>query len=188
MSQINLLKNESEDHLSFSSSMQGTRSPAFYVLIGILILELLVYGFFFFYGRRISQQMLAVEQRGASVDVEISKVDAQRLQAISYQQRLSNLQTLLKEHLSWSKFFSELEKYTYNLVSYDQLQINDGDNVATVSGSVNSYTDLAKLMTGLGASPNIRSVSLQSSGQKAAETGGYKFVLEITFDPRLLTP
>ncbi len=184
MPEINLLKNR----LSGRTSLSLARSSivGLYVIIGVLILEVLVYGFFVFYEQYLAKQILAVEQANAGIEFEIGKSDKDRLEALSFQTRLNNLQVLLASHLYWSRVFKELEKVTYRSAVYKTLQAQEADQTLILTGTVPTYTDLAKLILGLETSPHIREVKLLSSGRDKSEEGGYAFNLEVEFDPKLL--
>lgn len=184
MPEINLLKNELQDRTPISFG--GFATPTFYVVIGLLVLELLGYGGLLIYNKQLDRQIREAELAMANINFEIGKVDKDRREAVSFQSRLANLDSLLKNHLYLSSLLGELEKSTYKPAVYNTLQLAEGENKLVLSGRIPSYTDLGKLILGLKASPNIRDVVLKSSGQKESAEGGYSFNVEITFDPKVL--
>lgn len=184
MAEINLLRNELEGKKFFSFG--PSRMVSFYIVIGVVAVELLIYGAMFLYEKRLQRQAEKVEQRGQAVNLEIGKIDAGRLSAISFQKRLSNLEVLLNNHLFWSPVLDELERYTYVQATYQTLQIDEGENRMILTGIVPSYTDMGKLLLGLKASPHITGINLEGTGLAQSELAGYNFVLEVVFDPKLL--
>lgn len=185
MPEINLLKNELQGRPG--SSLGRASTPATYIIIGLLVLEGLGYGGLMLYQRQLVKYINETDQRAAKVNAEIGQIDQERQEAISFQSRLKNLQILLDNHLFWSSLFAELEKSTYKPAVYKDFQANPGENKMTITGTIPTYTDLGKFLLGLKTSPKILDVALQSSGQKDSIGGGYSFVVEVVFDPKLLS-
>ncbi len=179
-----MIKNElrTEGAVTF----RGPRIGIFSIALVILILEIAALGFFWLYGKQLDKRQLKLDQKAANVDFEISKSDPGRLEALAYQARLHNLKILLNTHLYWSTVLSELEKSTYKLASYQSLQADQLSHKFSLTGSVASYTDLAKLMLGYETSPYVKNVTLITARSKQAETAGYQFTLDLIFDPKLL--
>ena len=182
--EINLLKS----NFGASKLVSGdNRSlPWLYVLIGVVIFEILAYGAMFFYERNIKAEQQKVDQEFAGAGFEIAEIEQDRLAAVSYQRRLSNLKTLLDRHIFWTAVLDELSKYTYKPARYTSLQADAKEYKLMLSGFVPSYTDLGKLMLGLKQSPAIKDVELVGSSQNDSEEAGYTFDLDVTFDSKLL--
>lgn len=186
MSEINLLKSDSGSGTGFSAG--GGKSRLWlYILAGIFIFQILSYGVLFVFERSLKKQQQTLNQGVAQIDFEIGKIDTERLEAVSYQKRLSNFKTLLDRHIFWTVVLEELSQYTYKPVIYDSLQSDLQDRKLLVSGVAPSYTDLGKLMLGLKTSSNIEEVTLVGSGQNNTEQAGLSFDMEITFNRKLLT-
>jgi len=158
---------------------------SFYVLLGVVVVEALVYGGLTLYASSVSKRMAAAEEESASVDRSIKQSQEDLQEAIRYQQRLANLELLLGSHVFWSPVFEELTKYTYRSVSFDTMSGSLADNKLVLTGTAPSFTDIAKLILGLKQSEKIKDVVFQSSGQSKEEKSGYAFSLEITLDPEL---
>ncbi len=157
------------------------------VAVALLVLEILAYGGLWLYERQLEKNLLETEQKAADIDLELSKVDEERQEAISFQSRLADFRTLLTNHLFWSQVFAELEDFTYTPAVYQDIQAIQSENKIILTGTIPSYTDLAKLMLGLRVSPEVSSVVLLSSGQDTTGTsGGYGFTLEVFFDRKLI--
>ncbi len=184
MPEINLLKNEFRE--IFPGPWSGRGLVSLYIALGLVVLEILVYGFLGFYDQRLKKFTNTYEQDAAGVEFEIGKIQEERLRAISFQSRLKNLETLLDQHLFWSAVFGELEKVTLKQAVYNSLQVDEAEHKFILAGIVPSYTELAKLILGLKTSTYVQDVVLRSSGLAQATESGYAFNLEVTFDPQLL--
>lgn len=182
--EINLMQNELGGARSLFSNARINAS--LYVLVGILVLEGLFYGGMVIFENRVGEGADAVEQDAAALDFEIGKVESERVEAVFNQNRLNNLEILLSNHIFWSQFFEELEKFTYQGAVYNTLQVDNGTNKLILSGVVATYTDLGKLIAGLRLSPNVVQVDLQSTSLSEGAIAGYNFNLEIVIDPQIL--
>ncbi|MDZ4243663.1 MAG: hypothetical protein U1C57_01005 [Candidatus Doudnabacteria bacterium] len=116
MSEINLLKSDIGAGKGFS--VGGNKSRLWlYILVGVFIFEILSYGALFAFERSLKKQQQTLDREAAKIDFEIGKIDSERLEAVSYQKRLSNFKTLLNRHIFWTVVLKELSEYTYNPVS-----------------------------------------------------------------------
>ncbi len=183
MSEINLLQNESSDSVSFAP--KKTKKIGLFIAIILFILALLAYGFLFLQSRDVEKKIANTEQQIAQLAARLESTKEERLEAISFQARLKNLDILLDTHLFWSKVFEELEAFTYIPAQITTLQASELTGIAAITGTIPSYTDLAKLMLGLNQSENITDVRYISSGSAEEIGSGYSFSLEIVLDPNL---
>ena len=187
MAEINLLKNELQGKGIFSFASFGPKGLVpLYTALGILVFELLVYGGMVYYGKNLDKKALEYEQQAAAVDMEIGKVDKDRRAAVSFQQRLNNLQVLLNNHQFWFEVMDELAKYTVKTVQFEAMQAAPCESKISIMGSVPSYTELGKFLIGLRQSPRILDLDLKTTAQSGKEAGGYRFNLVLFFDPELL--
>lgn len=183
MAEINLLKSELQHRGPFSFGPKGLAS--LYVVAGILVLVLGVWGGLYFYDLELQKKSRLLEQQTATVDFEVGQVEGQRREAISFQRRLNNLVVLLDEHVFWTPVFEELEKFTFKGAAFNTLQVDVADHTFILTGTVSSYQDMGKLLLGLRQSSNVQGVTLQSSGITETGQAGYNFNLELLFDPKL---
>lgn len=184
MAEINLLKNELQGRGVFTLGTKGLLS--LYVLLAVIALELLAYGGLVIYKKQIEKKVLKAEQQAASIDLEIGQNSEKRLAAISFQRRLNNLQVLLDNHQFWSVVMEELAAHTVKTVRYETMQVSPGTSQITILGNTPSYTELGKLLLGLRTSKKILNTELKTTTQSGKEQGGYKFTMELIFDPQLL--
>lgn len=157
-----------------------------YIIVGILILELLIFVGLSIYERSVKNRTLEISQRVGEVEFEVSQVEAEREEAVSFQERLFNLRTLLDTSVFWSPLFRNLEENTLNTVFFRTLQVSEFERKLNLSGIAPSYTDVAKLIRGLEEAPHVTEVSLISSGLTESDDAGFAFSLEIGFDAGLL--
>lgn len=185
MPEINLLRNELQEKGLFSFGPPGLTS--LYIASAVLAVEILLFGSLILYQRYLVRQARTLQQQALAIDLEVKKMDEARLEAISFQRRVSNLELLLANHLFWTPLFDELEKYTYKGAHYATLQVDQNKRELLVSGTIPSYTELGKLMLGLKQSPHVAEVSLNSTGATQSGEAGYAFTMLVSFDPKLLT-
>lgn len=185
MPEINLLQKEFQK----KSGLGRQKRPfgfSFYLILFLLLVEVVFYGFLLLGQQRTAKNTLDIEKEIAAVDFELSKTADQQKAALSYQSRLNFLDKLLLEHLFWSQVLAELENVTYKQARYESLQVEEKKHKFIIAGTTSSYTDLAKLMVGLKTSPSILDVIVQNASLAEQKEGGYSFNLEVTFDPKLL--
>lgn len=182
MAEINLLKNEYQDR-----AFSGLKSfISLYVALGVLLVELLIYGGLFWYGKSLDQRAVAADKDNANITLSITGLDSERQAAIALQRQLYNTQVLLDKHIFWTEAFREIEKYTYKPAYYTSLDVNELDHKFAISGVVPTYSDLGKLLLGLRQSPSLRDINLLSSTIAEKGTTGYSFNIEVGFDPKIL--
>lgn len=186
MQEINLLKKESQSSEGFRLNLKSPGRFSLYIVAGLLVIELLFYGYLFLSGSRVSKRMLLSQQRAVELDLEISKIDEARQHAVAVQSRLRNLDVLLLSHLLWSKVFSELESKTYRPASFESLTVQETNGRFVLSGFAPTLTDIAKFMLGLKTSPYIQNINLRTASAQRTEVPGFSFHMDITFDPKLL--
>lgn len=186
MQEINLLKKEAQSSGGFSFNLRQTGQWSLYIVLGLLFLELLFYGFLILSGGQVRKHTLEVEQRASDIALEIGQIDGERQRAVAVQSRLKNLDILLASHLLWSKVFAELESKTYKPISFDSLQVNQTNNRFVLSGFAPTQTDIAKFMLGLETSSYIQNVNLKTAVAQQAKETGFSFNMDVTFDSKLL--
>lgn len=185
MAEINLLKNELREGNRWSFGRTGLLS--FYVMIGILVVEVIIFGSMLVYQKHLEKNMKNLETEASSVDFEISGTDKERQTAVVLQKRLANIDRLLLGHILWSQVFAEIEKFILKSAQLGNLEVDTAEHKFLISGVVPSYTDLGQLMLGLKQSPNVLDVNLKSSTLAKGEKSGYNFNIEVSFNPKLLT-
>src|SRR3989344_764089 len=143
-------------------------------------------GWVFFSTRSTDDEVGAAEMRISDLDLQLKKNSPELQEAIGYQARLKNLEGLLEGHMFWSQVMEELGKYTFKNISYESFNGDVTRNRISVSGTAQSFTDIAKLILGLKQSDNFTTVSFSSAGAASGETPGYGFSLELVIKPTLL--
>jgi len=144
MAEINLLKDSSQSKKSYT--LEGpTKSIALSVTIGLLVLEAALYGGLFWYHRNQDNKIVAADRRASEVNLEISKTSTERKEAISYQNRLKTLGTLLDHHLFWTAMMAELERVSLKTAIFTEIFYVPGETQISLGGRVSSYTELASV-------------------------------------------
>jgi len=183
MPEINFLK----DQLKGGGLLSGkTGVWSLYAAVAIIVLEVLLFAGFNVYERSLKNKVNSVKQQAQALEFEVSQIEDERLEAVSFQERLFNLKTLLDNQVVWTPLFQNLEENTLNTIFYRTLQVSEFERKLNLSGVAPSYTDVAKLIRGLEEAPGVTRVDLISSGLTEAATGGVVFSLEISFSGDIL--
>lgn len=114
-----------------------------------------------------------------------SKIDINQQQNLTdFYSQLYNVQTLETTHVYASRLFDFLEKNVYPNVRLTSLQAGVTGGDLSFDGVATDYSVLTNEMAVLKSDPNILTVSLDSSRQRAAKDGGgVSFSIRMTFSP-----
>lgn len=149
---------------------------------GILLLAIITYlGIAFGYDPHIQSEITNTQTQITALNQSISPSDQKNL--INFYSQISNLQTLLKNHVLTSQFFSWLEKNTESNVYYQSFALNSGYKV-TATGYATNEADVNQQISIFENSPEVQSVSV-SNVSVAPNTGGWNFSLLLTLSPSL---
>jgi Tfp pilus assembly protein PilN len=114
-----------------------------------------------------------------------SKIDINQQQSLTdFYSQLYNIQTLQGTHIYPSKLFDFLEKNVYPTVKLTSMQTGITGGDLSFEGLAVDYATLTNELAILKTDPNILTVSLDSSRQRAAKDGGgVNFSIRVTFNP-----
>jgi len=175
MPEINLLQNRVKET---GFAWQGQIRAVLVILI--LALILLVAGGFglLVLTKQTQSQVSQTEQENSALQSDLSKQQATLGSAQQFQAQLTNLKTLLNQHVYMSTLLTEIEKFTY---TQSQFMSMDASNVGVVEleGVVTDYPSLAKLILGLSTSEKFSNVRLTSIAPSSGERNGYSFSLAL---------
>lgn len=140
MAQINLLTSDAKQ----PSNGGGVVSIAAKVLIAILILAVVWYGYLFISVNRTGKDIENTKNDIAQAQSSIL-ADQGRAELLTRQSQLKDATNLISGHIYWSNLFDELPKSTLQGVSYRAITTTH-DGTVTVEFSVPSYEDLDKFL------------------------------------------
>lgn len=166
------------------SSASFSHLNALGVLILVLIIALYAY---FTVAAALAQKNTnkALEEKN-KIETEI-KSQEEYATLLSNQDKLKNIQTLLDEHLDWSKFFPSFQEATLKTATYSKVSATS-DGGAIISGTVPDFQNLDKLIKAFQLSDFdfINDVKLTSIALASGEKTGIDFSIKITFNKSIL--
>lgn len=117
-----------------------------------------------------------------------SKIDLNQQQNLTdFYSQLYNIQTLSQTHIYPSKLFDFLEKNVYPTVKIVNMQAGVTGGNLSIDGLAADYGTLVNELAVLKSDPNVLTVSLSSSSQRDAKSGGgVTFSIKLTFNPSYL--
>jgi hypothetical protein len=149
---------------------------------GILLLAIVTYlGITFGYDPYLQSQISNTQNEVTKLNASISPTDQANL--INFYSQISNLQTLLKNHVLSSQFFSWLEKNTESNVYYQSFALTAGDKV-TITGGAANEADINQQIAIFENSPEVKTVSV-SSVSAAPTVGGWNFTVSLVLNSSL---
>ncbi len=180
MQEINLLQNRVKD-TTFVWQKQGK----LILVILALILFLIVAGSvaLFFLNQSLEKKTADVLADNQSIQRQLSEQQKNLGDAKAFQAQLVNLKVLLENHSYLSPLLDELAKITYQKAQYVTLDVAESGKIH-VEGTINSYTELGKLLLGLSTSDKFKDVKLLSISPSSGTTSAaYVFALDMSAIP-----
>lgn len=179
MGEINLLNQRDKTIYRSRLPHAGNKIPL-WILIGLVAVEMIVYGTLFSWKKSIDSEILKVQASVNQLDDKLnsSKVDINN--AVAAQAALTSFSSLLDNHLHWTLLWSELGKVTLKKAHYISMQGTVVSDQFVVKGEVSNYTDLGKVILGLETSKNFSEVKLVSSSPAEGDKVGVQFEIQVT--------
>lgn len=151
-----------------------------YVLYGLLVLSVLLWGGSKFYQRSISQEINELRSREASI---FSAEDRETVkEMVDFEGRASLVQEFLKSHVYSSQAIELIASLTLPKVKWDNLAMNISNQTVGLKGIAASYSVLAEQIYIL--ETNNPSVSV--SGISLDRSGSVNFSVNFALDPKTI--
>ncbi len=170
-------------------SQETRRTPgwSFGVILfsgGILLIVLAIfaglrYGYEPYLNGQIASLQKQVGQLGQSV------TPAEEANLVTFYSQISNLQSLVKNHIYFSQFLTWLENHTEANIYFTNMTYAQNRQV-TLAGIAKTPADISEQVAVFEASPDVTSVSL-SNITYSQSPNGWLFNLVLTASPSLLT-
>jgi len=123
-------------------------------------------------------------QENTVLQSDLAKQQTGLTAAKQFQAQLSNLKTLLGQHVYMVPLLEEIEKSTY--VNSRFISINASNaGVVHLEGEVNDYNALAKLILGLSSSSNFSDVQLVSVAPSSGLSNVLAFSIDMKVTPQI---
>jgi hypothetical protein len=174
---INQLSHEPPENPGWSGSV-------IFFSAGLLVVVLVIYcGMAFVYEPHLNAQISTVDGKVTALSQSISPQDQTNL--LTFYSQISNLQTLLANHIIFPQFLSWLEQNTEANVTYTNFSFSSGNEI-TLTATAASEADVNEQIAIFQASPDIQSMVI--SNLTAATTGGgFQFGVTLLMNPSIFT-
>lgn len=149
----------------------------------LLLIVVLIYGGLRFgYEPYLTGQMNGLKGQVDNLGQSISPADEANI--VTFYSQISNLQSLVKNHVIFSQFFDWLEKNTEANVYYNTMSFTSG-NQAMLAGNAKTSADVPEQVAIFETSPEVSSVLLSNVSYSAA-ANDWTFNITLTLRPDLL--
>ncbi len=141
------------------------------------------------YGSTREQEIQTLRDSVQKIDAEISTLEANYNVLVQFQEKLSSTKNLLENHISFLKFFTELEKITLPQVVYQNISFSDEGSVTLTASSVDYASVGRQLLAYQKADSFMKKVKIQAINGMLSQTGdlaGVSFTINITIDKEWL--
>lgn len=183
MAQINLLDSEPKSGFSRNGYSILTK-----VMVGLLVLLVLFYGYLYFRQGQIQKEINSVRERTQAAQKE-AIANSDRDELLTRQGQLAALNPLIEDHVYWSGLLPELARISLRQSSYVALSAVDNGNLI-LSVEMPTYADLDKFLQVFDLPEynrqfsNVRTLSIN----KATEEGQTAYVMrvQLTFNTEFI--
>lgn len=164
----------------------GWSSGVILFSIGIFVVVVAIYiALVFVYTPYLNSQLTTAQNKISQLAQAVSPTDATNL--VTLYSQVSNVQSLLTNHVLFSQFLTWLGANTEANVSYNQFSFALGTgNLVTLSGVAPSEADVNEQVAIFEASPAVQSVSVSNVGQPAGGAGA-QFSATLVMNPSVFT-
>lgn len=153
---------------------------------GFLILMLAIYlGMAFVYEPHLQNQLSDLENQAIGLVQSVSPQD--QAQLVGFYSQVSNLQTLLRNHVTLSRLLSWLESNTESNVTYTQMSFSATNGIQlSLSGIAKTMADLSQQVAIFEASPDVKSIAISNVSPSTQNVGYYQFTANISLNPSVI--
>ena len=139
-----------------------------------------------------SARVEEMETKFNQVSKEIKGLKGESEKILAFKQRADLVDSLVANHVYWTKFFNWLEKNTLSSVNYLGFE-GDDSGVYSLQASAKTYRDLSWQTRALLEDPSVVSANVaggeserpKDEGQAEAAVEDITFTLDLTVDPAL---
>jgi hypothetical protein len=141
MPDINLLKSESHDR---GANTQFAARLLARLLLVLVLLAFIGYGALFYIKRQDGQKLDEVKKNVQSLQSE-ALANKDRNELVTRQEQLTQLETLIDNHVYWSNLLPELARVTLKSAKYSSIAASKDGNL-NLTVSLASYDDVEKYL------------------------------------------
>lgn len=144
MAQINLAP-----QTQFAAAARRRRRVLYIIAAGVLVVLLLAWLVLFGLRQRAQAHVTAVDESIASLETEITRLGDDVDRVASFEGRLSALETLLDQHVTWTPLLQEFERLLPPAVTLTSLEVSEGGSTIRIGGIAPNLDDIAQLLASL---------------------------------------
>jgi uncharacterized protein (DUF486 family) len=149
----------------------------------ILFITLFIYaGLKFGYEPYLTGQISSLDSQAQKVGLSVSASDEATL--VTFYSQISNLQSLIKNHVFFSQFLTWLEQHTEANVYYTSMVFTSGNQIA-LTGTAKTAADVSEQISVFEAASEISATSLSNVAFSPAGND-WTFNVVLTIDPSVL--
>ena len=149
----------------------------------VLIVIIVIYaGLQFGYTPYLNGQISSLESQAQKLGQSVSAADQANL--VTFYSQINHLQSLMQNHVFFSKFLTWFEQHTEANVYYTNMVFASNDQVALV-GVAGTSADVSEQIAAFEAAPEVSAVSL-SNVAYSPSVNGWIFNVVITIRPSVL--
>lgn len=185
MPEINLLHNDQTDS-GINSGLAATVLAR--LLLFLVIVAVIIYGVLFFFSWQGNKNLTDAKQQVQSLQTE-ALANKDRNEVVTRQEQLTELETLIDNHVYWSYLLPELARVTLKSAKYTEIQA-DSEGKLDLTINLPSYEDVEKYLEIFDLPEynqqfsNVRIMGINTVQKDAGiET---ELRLELTFNPEFI--
>lgn len=149
---------------------------------GLLVLVLILYVFMaFIYTPYLNNKINTLQSNIDTVDQSINSNNEAQL--VAFYSQTMNLQSILRNHVLFSRFLTWLQNNTQANVWYTQFAFSQGNQI-TMTGSAKTEADINQQIAVFEATPLVKNLVISNVGLPASN-GTWSFAATLLMDPSI---
>ena len=150
-------------------------------LVVFIFTVLIYFGMLFGYGPYLKSKTRTLDQKISVLNQSVDEV--QQKQIITFFSQMTNIQTLLSKHKTFSQIFDFIERNTYPKTKYSDLKFSTAEMEIKIEGTTPDYNELIKELALYNQSPEVKTVHLENSSSQEG-TKDVRFSVKLILDPQ----
>ena len=98
---------------------------------------------------------------------------------------MTNIQSLLSKHKTFSQVFDFIERSTYPQINYSDFKFSAAEMEIKIEGTAPSYNDLIKELALYKQSPEVKTTQLENSSAQE-QSKEVRFSVKLILDPQFI--
>lgn len=150
----------------------------------VFIFTVLIYfGMVFGYGPYLKSKTRSLDQKISVLNQSVD--EAQQKQIITFFSQMTNIQTLLSNHKTFSQIFDFIERSTYPQINYSDFKFSAAEMEIKIEGTAPNYNDLIKELALYKQSPEVKTTQLENSSAQE-QSREVRFSVKLILDPQFI--